>query len=114
MIPNYSAGKDLAVDIAVTCPLQSAYLHEAANTSLYACNKYAEDIKLAKFQNRVQLEGLDYLPFVFESFGGLSMDTESFISKLATSISHRFGDSRHVVLANIFQNVACILNKSIA
>ena len=87
---------------------------EAANTSLYACNKYAEDIKLAKFQNCVQLEGLDYLPFVFESFGGLSMDTESFISKLATSISHRFGDSRHVVLANIFQNVACILNKSIA
>ena len=47
----------------------------------------------------MQLEGLDYLPFVFESFGGLSMDTESFISKLATStsISHRFGDSRHVV-----------------
>ena len=39
------------------------------------------------------------------------MDTESFISKLATSISHRFGDSRHVVLANIFQNVACILGK---
>ena len=114
LIPNYSAGKDLAVDFAVTCPLQSAYLHEAANTSLYACNKYAEDIKLAKFQNCVQLEGLDYLPFVFESFGGLSMDTESFISKLATSISHRFGDSRHVVLANIFQNVACILNKSIA
>jgi len=101
LIPNYSAGKDLAVDFAVTCPLQSAYLHEAANTSLYACNKYAEDIKLAKFQNRVQLEGLDYLPFVFESFGGLSMDTESFISKLATSISHRFGDSRHVVLANM-------------
>ena len=87
LIPNYSAGKDLAVDFAVTCPLQSAYLHEAANTSLYACNKYAEDIKLAKFQNRVQLEGLDYLPFVFESFGGLSMDTESFISKLATSIN---------------------------
>ena len=114
MVPNYSAGKYLALDFAVTCPLQSAYLHEAANTSLYACNKYAEDIKLAKFQNRVQLEGLDYLPFVFESFGGLSMDTESFISKLATSISHRFGDSRHVVLANIFQNVACILNKSIA
>ena len=75
-------------------------IHEAANTSLYACSKYAEDIKLAKFQNRVQLEGLDYLPFVFESFGGLSMDTESFISKLATSISHRFGDSRHVVLAH--------------
>ena len=34
LIPNYSAGKDLAVDFAVTCPLQSAYLHEAANTSL--------------------------------------------------------------------------------
>ena len=28
MIPNYSAGKDLAVDFAVTCPLQSAYLHK--------------------------------------------------------------------------------------
>ena len=111
MIPNYSAGKDLAVDIAVTCPLQSAYLHEAANTSLYACNKYAEDIKLAKFQIHEQLEGLDYLPFVFESFGGLSKNTVRFISKLPTSISHRFGDSRHVVLANIFQNVACIVNK---
>ena len=43
--------------------MQSAYLHKAANTSLYACNRYAEDIKLAKFHDRVQLEGLDYLPF---------------------------------------------------
>ena len=38
LIPNYSAGKDLAVDFAVTCPLQSAYLHQAASTSRYACN----------------------------------------------------------------------------
>ena len=65
-ILNYSAGKDLAVDVAVTCLLQSAYLHQEENTSLYTCNKYVEDIKLAKFQNCVQLEGLDYLPFFFE------------------------------------------------
>ena len=45
----------MAVDFAATCPLQSAYLHEAANTSLYDCNRYAEDIKLANFHDRVQL-----------------------------------------------------------
>jgi hypothetical protein len=60
--------------------LQSAYLHEAANTSLYACNRYAEDIKLAKLHDRVQLEGLDYLPFVIESFGGHSLDKAVFQS----------------------------------
>ena len=62
--------------------MQSAYLHEEANTSLYACNRYAEDIKLAKFHDCVQLEGLDYLPFVLN----LLETGHSFISKVASSI----------------------------
>ena len=57
LIPNYSAQKALAIDFAVTCPLQSKYLTDSALTSGYACNSDAFEINLivlkSKFKNKI-------------------------------------------------------------
>ena len=44
-IPNYSCGKSLVLDNAVTCPLQHKYVVNAAQSTGFACNDYADEIK---------------------------------------------------------------------
>ena len=81
-VPNFSLGKDLVLDVAVTCPLQHKHLLEAAQTAGFACNEYAEQIKIKNYQERVERGGFIYLPAVFESFGGFSRDLPDFLFKL--------------------------------
>ena len=81
-VPNYSFGKDLVLDVAITCPLQHKYLNDASATAGFACNDYAENIKQKNFQARVEQEGFLYLPFILETFGGFSDDVGDFIHRL--------------------------------
>ena len=37
-VPNYSFGKDLVLDVAITCPLQHKYLHDASVTTGFVMN----------------------------------------------------------------------------
>ena len=45
-VPNYSLGKDLVLDVAVTCPQQHKYYHSAAQSAGFACNTYADEVKI--------------------------------------------------------------------
>ena len=78
-IPNFSCGKGLVIDTAVTCPLQKGFVHNSSLAPGYSCNKYAEEVKSKPFRDRVINEGFDYLPFMMESFGGFSEGTILFL-----------------------------------
>ena len=80
-IPNYSGGKNLFLDVAITCPVQHKYVVEAAQTLGFSCNDYAHEVKTRNFEPRVLQEDALYLPAVFESFGGFSRDLPDFFSK---------------------------------
>ena len=67
-IPNFTHGKGLVIDTAVTCPLQRTFLHNSLQVIGFSCNKYADEVKSKPFNARVDSEGFDYLPFVVESF----------------------------------------------
>ena len=51
-IPNYSGGKNLFVDVAVTCPVQHKYVVDAAQTLGYSCNDYADEVKSKNFESK--------------------------------------------------------------
>ena len=71
-IPNFTHGKGLVIDTAVTCPLQRTSLLEFSRVAGFSCNKYANEVKSKPFRPRVESEGFDNLPFVVESVGGFS------------------------------------------
>ena len=50
-IPNYSCGKSLLLDNAVTCPLQHKYVVNAAQPAGFACNIYVDQIKSKSFES---------------------------------------------------------------
>ena len=113
-VPNFSLGKGLVIDFAVTCPLQNKFLFDASLIQGFACNKYAQVTKIDNFESKVQEENLDYLPIVFETFGGVSSDAFSFVQKLVSAISIRFNEPRSFIKKSMLENISCILMKHIA
>ena len=65
-IPNYSGGKNLFVDVAVTCPVQHKYVVDAAQTLGYSCNDYADEVKSKNFE--VKQEFMKKVPFICQQF----------------------------------------------
>ena len=113
-VPNYSLGKDLVLDVAVTCPLQHKHLLETAQTAGFACNEYAEQIKIKNYQERVEREDFIYLPAVFESFGGFSRDLPDFLFKLTKGLSLRLNELKSTTSKYLYENLSCALMKSTA
>ena len=113
-VPNFSLGKDLVLDVAVTCPLQHKHLLETAQTAGFACNEYAEQIKIKNYQERVEREGFIYLPAVFESFGGFSRDLPDFLFKLTKGLSLRLNELKSITSKYLYENLSCALMKSTA
>jgi hypothetical protein len=113
-IPNFSGGKNLFLDVAITCPLQHKYVVDAAQTPGFSCNNYADEVKSKNFQSRVQEEDALYLPAVLESFGGFSRDLPDFFNKLIKSISLRCNDTKSSISKHFYETISCALMKSIA
>ena len=115
-IPNYSGGKHLFLDVAITCPLQHKYVVDAAQTLGFSCNNYADEVKSKHFESRVQEEDALYLPepAVIESFGGFSRDLPDFFYKLIKSVSLRFDDSTSTISKHFYETISCALMKSFA
>ena len=103
-------GKDLVLDVAVTCPLQHKYLHDASVTAGFACNEHAKYIKQKNYQDRVEQEGFVYLPFILESFGGFSSNVSEFIHRLSSNV----GTRSKSFIEKIFEMIYCVLMKSLA
>ena len=113
-VPNFSGGKGLVVDFACTCPIQQKYVRPASQTVSFTCNKYAQEAKYDIYENRVKSEGHLYLPIVFESFGGMSDDAVDFVKKMLQSVSTRINENKGLVSKLFYEQVSCILMRSIA
>ena len=49
---NYSGGKNLFLDVAVTCPVQHKYVVDAAQMLGFCCNGYADEVKTKKLWSK--------------------------------------------------------------
>ena len=65
IIPNWAHGSPAAVDVTLTCPLQSTLINRAAEEVGYAC-KLAEDRKLAASVELCQQSGFEFIPLAFK------------------------------------------------
>ena len=70
-LPNWSAGRDAALDITVVNPLQQATVNEAAVTPGHSLN-FAYDRKMRGAADDCERQGIVFQPLAFESLGGLA------------------------------------------
>ena len=60
-IPNFSSGKGLVIDTAISCPMQQKYVHNSSLIQGFTCNEYVQSIKVKNFGIKVTSEGFEYL-----------------------------------------------------
>lgn len=109
--PNWADGKAACFDVAVTCPLQSKYLAHSAQTQLYAANHYAEYVKVPKYTKVVEEMGLNFIPLIFESFGGMNPVCEETLLRVARQTAHRLSIDNSVAINHLFQSVSVTLHR---
>ena len=81
-IPNWAHGSPAAVDVTLTCRLQSAIINRAAEEVGYAC-KLAEERKLDASVEPCQQSGFEFIPLALETSGGFGTSATSFLTVLA-------------------------------
>ena len=108
-IPNYSGGKNLFVDVAVTCLCSISMLWMLCKLLVIL----AMTMPMKWNQKTLKQEFMKKAPF-FESFGGFSRDLPIFFSKLINSVSLRYDDLRCITSKHLYESLSCALMKSIA
>ena len=83
-LPNWSAGRDAALDITVVNPLQQATVNEAAVTPGHSLN-FAYDRKMRGAADDCERQGIVFQPLAFESLGGWHRAAVKEVKKIAKS-----------------------------
>ena len=87
-LPNWSAGRDAALDITVVNPLQQATVNEAAVTPGHSLN-FAYDRKMRGAADDCERQGIVFQPLAFESLGGWHRAAVKEVKKIAMAMARR-------------------------
>ena len=90
LLPNWCQGKSAALDIHVISPLQSATVAEAAYNQGYALDVGVRR-KLTSNLSTCRSAGVECIPMVAETLGGLASDCISTIRAIGSAVQARSG-----------------------
>ena len=110
-IPNWKHGSPAAVDVTLTCPLQSTVINKAAEEVGYAC-KLAEERKFAASAELCQQSGLDFIPLALETSGGFGSCATSFLTVLAERCADNNMRDRVIEKRQLFQRINVAVHRS--
>ena len=110
-IPNWAHGSPAAVDVTVTCPLQSTLINRAAKEVGYAC-KLAEERKLPASVELCQQSGFEMVPLALETSGGFGTSAISFLTVLAERCADNNLRDRPAEKLHFFQRLNVAVHRS--
>ncbi|MCP5014913.1 MAG: hypothetical protein GY938_06460 [Ketobacter sp.] len=88
-LPVFSGTMPVAIDIGLTNPLQSKYLTEAAVEPMCVGDHYA-DAKWKKYLPKIDRNELVYMPFVMETFGGMTHGAQKILKKICYDMRSKY------------------------
>ncbi len=109
-IPNWTRGRDSALDVTVTHCLQDATVAEAAVTPGHAAAE-AYRRKMVASAEDCEREGIVFLPLAAESLGGWHPVAVQQVDKLAAALARHSGEEERVVTRHLWQRLAVLLQK---
>jgi hypothetical protein len=110
LIANWTRGKDLALDVTVTHPLQDAKVAGAAATPGYAAAE-AHRRKMVATAADCEREGIEFLPLAAESLGGWHPVAVLQVDKLAVALARHTGEDEGVATRHLWQRLAILLQR---
>ena len=88
LLPTWHCGRPAALDIHVISPLQDLTLHEAASTPGHALQVGVQR-KLSSHLANCRAAGVEFIPVVAETLGGLAEDTIKTVCAIGKAIAQR-------------------------
>jgi hypothetical protein len=80
----YTGGKTYMIDVSIVYPAGSTYVnaHSADIHSLAAASHRGKE-KVRKYESLAHRNGMEFIPFILESFGAIGKEARRFISEIA-------------------------------
>ena len=108
-LPTWHCGRPAALDIHVISPLQDLTLTEASVIPGHALNVGVQR-KLSSNLSACRSSGIDFVPVVAETLGGLAEDAITIISAIGRAVSDRVSSDDHAATTkHLFRRVAIAL-----
>ena len=103
----------VALDLAVTCPLQQSMMHDAARRPLPA----AMDYEAHKFDDRQTAQrcldqGFKLVPLVAETLGGWGPEAQGFFRQLAKATADKTGVDASVATCQLYEALGIQLQRA--
>ena len=108
LLPYWSQGKDVAVDITVVNPLQTALVARAAQEGGSAV-QHAHEAKVRKYGERCSQEGITFVPLAVDTFGGWHQSALEVLTKLWRQLARANGKREEEVVSHLRQRIAVVL-----
>ena len=103
----------VALDFAVTCPLQVALRRDASGRQLAAAMAYeAEKLEDRDTAQRCAAQGLKLIPMVTETFGGWGPAAQGFFLSLAKASAERSGTDVSLATCQLYHSMGIRLQRA--
>jgi hypothetical protein len=109
-IPMWAEGRDAALDVTVTSPLQAAQLHRAAAHAGAALDA-AKSRKMSKSFQKCWNAGIMFLPLPVETFGGWDFDAIVHFRKLGRQLARHSSTDEATTTKHLFQRLSIFLQR---
>ena len=90
LIPNWTGGRDTALDVTVVNPLQAALVSQVAATPGHALD-YDFTRKMTASGDACRRAGLAFIPMPVETLGGWHVEAELQVKKLGAALARQSG-----------------------
>ena len=110
MIPNWTGGRNTALDVTVINPLQINMVTQSANNPGHALS-HAYTRKIRQSQQAYETEGICFLPLPVETLGGWHEVAVDQIKKLGRALARNTGAEEDVAIRHLFQRLGILLAK---
>lgn len=112
-IPIGPSSRPIAIDVTIVNPMAPNMVEGASKSNDFA-NSQAEKRKITKYSSSCAKADITFKALAIESFGRLSPQTVSFVSKLATAIANRFDGKSSSIFKDIERRITAALIRSSA
>ena len=111
-IPHWAGGRDAALDVTVTHPLQDRTRAGAATTPGHAMN-IAYDRKVAGAGEQCRQQGIAFIPVVAESLGGWHPVAVEQIRKLGSALARHTGQEESEAISHLTTRCSILLQRGL-
>ena len=109
-LPNWSGGKNTALDVTVVNPLRADFLEREAETPGFALDQ-AYKRKMSQVGASCECEGIVFIPLPVETFGGWSKGAVGVIKRIGSALAGRSGREEGEVISHLFQKLSVLLQR---